>query len=312
MEFTCEKRDLQSGVGAVEKIVTTRSALPIIANILFEIGKSGVKLSANNLEMGMELSVKATTQKEGSFLLPAKTLSGIVSKLPETTVTFKVSENRQVKITYDKSQFNLHSLPPDEFPVLPKVKDGKSFSLEAKVLSKMIKQTIFAVSSSEDKYTLTGVMIETGKSPISGESSNIRLVATDGYRLAKSGSKVANLADVAVNAIVPARALQELVKLIDSNKDGQVKVTISNEQISFNFHDVYIVSRLIQGQFPDYKQVIPKKFSTRVLVKTEELHRSAERAAVIASGSANVTSFEVKGGKITISAHTPDVGSIEE
>jgi DNA polymerase III subunit beta len=312
MEFNCDKKELQAGVSTVEKIVATRSTLPIIGNILFEAGKSSVKLSANNLEMGIELTIKAEVEKEGSLLLPAKTLSGIVSKLPEGRIGLKLNENRTVRITYDKSHFNLHSLPPDEFPLLPKVKEGKTITLDSEVLVAMIRQTIFAVSNSEDKYVLTGVMMETGKSQMAGDNSNLRMVATDGYRLAKKSAKVTGLGDGNINIIIPAKALTELAKIIEGEKSQPVKIVVSGEQISFRYDDAYLVSRLIQGQFPDYKQVIPKKNTTKVTLNTAELLRAAERAAVIASGSANVTCFEVKGGKMHVTANTPDVGSVDE
>jgi DNA polymerase-3 subunit beta len=312
MEFTCEKKDLQGGVSVVEKIVATRSTLPIIGNILFEVGKGGVKLSANNLEIGMELTVKAVVAKEGAVLLPAKTLSGIVSKLPETTIGFKLNENGTVRISYEQSHFNLHSLPPDEFPSLPKVKEGKSFVLDPEIFVSMVKQTIFAVSASEEKYVLTGVLLEVGKAGQVGDISNLRLVATDGYRLAKRGEKVELKGDPGISVIVPARALLEISKTLESKNSEELKVTVSPEQISFRHADTYLVSRLIQGQFPDYKQVIPKKCATRVALNTRDFLKAAERAAVIAAGSANVTSFEVKSGKILITASTPDVGTVSE
>jgi DNA polymerase-3 subunit beta len=312
MEFTCDKKELQLGVSIVEKIVTTRSTLPVIGNILFEASKGGLRLSANNLEIGIELGLKASVTKEGSLLLPAKTLSGIVSKLPEGSIGFKLNENGTMRISYDQSNFNLHSLPSDEFPSLPKVKDGKSFSVDPELFVSMIKHTIFAASGSEEKYVLTGVLLEVGKAGQAGDNSNLRLVATDGYRLAKRGEKVDLKGEAMVSAIVPARALLELAKVLEG-KDGDVlKVTVSPDQISFRYADVYLVSRLIQGQFPDYRQVIPKKSSTRVLLNTREFLRAAERAAVIASGSANVTSFEVKAGKMYLSANTPDVGNVTE
>jgi len=312
MEFICERKELQAGVSTVEKIVATRSTLPIIGNILFEAGKNSVKLSANNLEMGIELTIKAEVEKEGSLLLPAKTLSGIVSKLPEGRISLRLNENRTVRITYDKSHFNLHSLPPDEFPMLPKVKEGKNITLDSEILADMIRQTIFAVSSSEDKYVLTGVMLETGKSQMAGDNSNFRMVATDGYRLAKKSAKVSGLGDGNINIIIPAKALTELAKIMEGGKSRPVKIVIAGEQISFRCDDAYLVSRLIQGQFPDYKQVIPKKSTTKVTLNTAELLKAAERAAVIASGSANVTCFEVKAGKMHVTANTPDVGSVDE
>lgn len=311
MELICDKKDLQVGVAAVEKIVTTRSTLPIIGYILFEASKNGLKLSANNLEMGIELDVKSNVGKDGSILIPAKTLSGIVSKLPETKVEFKLTEKGTVRITYDKSYFNVHTLPPDEFPVLPKVKNGKSFTIAADVFANMIKQTIFSASSSEEKYVLTGVLMEFGKGSLPGDQTNIRMIATDGYRLAKRGEKVKLSDAIKGSVIVPAKALQEIYRIID-NESGDVEVTFSAEQIAFKYNGVYLISRLIQGQFPDYKQVLPKKSSTIITLKTRDLLKAAERTAVIASGSANIVRFEIKNEKLHLFASTPDVGTVDE
>lgn len=312
MDLICEKKDLQNGVNLVERIVATRSTLPIIGNILFEATKDHVKLSANNLEMGISLKLAANVNKEGAVLLPAKTLSGIVSKLPETKIALKLGENGLVKMSYEQSHFNLHSLPSDEFPMLPKVKDGKVYTVNPEKLLIMIKQTIFAVSNSEEKYVLTGVLLEIGKSGIPGDSSNIRMVATDGYRLAKRGEKEEGIGSGDINVIIPAKALGELARVIEGKKENKIKITVSNEQIGFEYGDVYLVSRIIQGQFPDYKQVLPKKTTIRAVVDKKEFLEAAERAAVVASGSANITRFEIKGGKIILSANTPDVGNIDE
>lgn len=312
MEFICERKELQGGVSLVERIVATRSTLPIIGNILFEAGKNGIRLSANNLEMGIALNIKANVTKEGAVLLPAKTLSGIVSKLPDTQVGFKLGENGLVRISYDQSHFNLHSLPPDEFPALPKVKEGKIFNVDPAVITNMIKQTIFAVSNSEEKYVLTGVLVEFGKSNVAGDNSTLRMVATDGYRLAKRGEKIEGVGGGESSVIVPAKALSEILRVLDGKSGKSAKMTLTNDQISLEYEDVYIVSRIIQGQFPDYKQVIPKKSSIKVILGTKEFLEAAERAAVVASGSANITRFEVKSGKLILSASTPDVGNIDE
>jgi DNA polymerase-3 subunit beta len=312
MELVCEKKDLQGGVAAVEKIVTTRSTLPIIGYILFEAGKNGLKLSANNLEMGIELEVKSKVGKDGAILIPAKTLGGIVSKLPDTDVSFKLSEKGTVRITYDQSYFNVHTLPPDEFPVLPKVKGGKSFTVDARLFANMIRQTIFAASASEEKYVLTGVLMELGKGA-AGDDSNIRLISTDGYRLAKRGEKVKLGDGVKGSVIVPAKALQEIYRILEAGRgEGDLTIVFSADQISFKYEGVYLISRLIQGQFPDYKQVLPKKSTTSITVKRNELLRAAERAAVIAAGSANIVRFETKGGKLHLFASTPDVGTVDE
>jgi len=309
MEFLCEKNDLQESVSLVERIVATRSTLPIIGNILVETEKNGIKLSANNLEMALQLLIKAKVVKAGAALLPAKTLAGIVSKLPNTQIGFKLSEKGTIRINYDKSNFSVHTLPPDEFPVLPKIKDGKSFSINADLFKKMISKTIFSVSNSEDKYILTGVLMEIGKT---SDDGNMRMVATDGYRLAKAAATVKLDKDIKASVIVPAKALQEMLRILERGSGEDVAVNVASDQIAFSYADVYLVSRLIQGQFPDYKQVIPKKNPIKILVDTRALFDSSSRAAVIASGSANVVRLEIKGKKIQLSAQTPDVGTIDE
>ncbi len=177
----------------------------------------------------------------------------------------------------------------------------------------MIKQTVFSVSGSEDKYVLTGVLMEVGKGSLPGDQSNLRMISTDGYRMAKRGEKIKIEAGKATSLIIPAKALQEVARVIELGKgEGELKITFATDQVSFKYQDVYLVSRIIQGQFPDYKQVIPKKGGTKIFVKTKDLLGAAERAGVIASGSANVVRFEFKGGSLHLSASTPDVGSIDE
>jgi len=312
MEYSCSKDDLFEGVQSVEKIVSTRSTLPIIGNILFEATKSGIKLSANNLEIGMEVTIPAKVKKEGSVLVPAKTIGGIVSKLPSSNVSFKVSDKGMVKISYNESYLNVRGLPSDEFPVLPKIKEGRTYSIDPKIFSSMIDQTIFAVSSSEEKYVLNGVLLELGRSEMQGDNSNIRMVATDGYRLARRGEKISGQIGAGVKAIVPAKALMEVSRMLQDGGGDELKMTIASEQISFKFKDSYIVSRLIQGQFPDYRQVIPKGSDIKVEADLKSLLEASERAAVIASGSANIVKFEVAASKLHLSANTPDVGSADE
>jgi DNA polymerase III subunit beta len=312
MEFKCSKESLYEGVQNVERIVATRSTLPIIGNILLEAGKSKLQISANNLEIGMEVDIKATVDEEGSILVPAKIFSGIVSKLPDTEISVKTVDKGIVKIAYKQSNFNINGLSPDEFPALPKIKEGKSFNIDSKVMSEMIEQTVFSVSMSEDKYVLSGVLMEFGKSSVSGDISNLRLVSTDGYRLSKRGNKIASSISIDSSVIVPAKALSEVGRIIQADQGGEIEVTLGADHISFKFKDVFIVSRLIQGQFPDYKQVIPKASEIKVGMNTKTFLSSIERAAVIASSSANILKLEVKSGKLYVVASAPDVGSVNE
>lgn len=313
MEFNCNKGDLLEAVSKVEKIVSSKTTLPIIGNILFEAKKGKIKLSANDLEMGVELSFLATVVKEGSILIPAKTLSGIVNKLPEGNISFKVDEKGLVKISYKKSNFNIHGLPADEFPNLPAVKEDKVVLIDPELFMAMAKQTLFSVSSNEDKFVLNGILIEMGASKNAGDPSNFRMIATDGYRLAKRGATIEGLDVADVKMIVPGKAINELLRLIqNSTGEDKIEIAFSNDQIAFRYKSAYLVSRLIQGQFPDYKQVIPKSSHTKVLLERRVLLESVERAAVIASSAANIMRFDIKPGKLHIIAVAPEVGNIDE
>ena len=312
MEFKCDRESLYKGVQGVERIVSTRSTLPIIGNILLEASKTKLKISANNLEIGMEVFVKANIEEEGAVLVPAKVFSGIVSKLPDSEIIVKTLEKGVVKISYKQSNFNINGLSPDEFPTLPKVKEGKIISINATLFSEMIDQSVFSVSMSEDKYVLSGVLMEFGKSQVSGDASNLRMVSTDGYRLSKRASKIQGAMLLESSVIVPAKALSEVSRVIQTDPSGEIEITLGGDHIAFKYKDTLIVSRLIQGQFPDYKQVIPKGSETKITMNNKAFLSAIERAAVIASSSANIIKLEVKAGKLHVIASAPDVGNVNE
>ncbi|MCX5749756.1 MAG: DNA polymerase III subunit beta [Candidatus Saganbacteria bacterium] len=311
MDVLCVKDDLFGGMQAVERIVATRSTLPIIGNVLFETKKDGIKLSANNLEMGLEVTIPASIKEDGSVLIPAKTLAGIVAKLPATNINIKKTDKGAVKISYKQSTSTINGMSAEEFPLLPRIKDAKTITVSPKTFTDMVKQTAFSVSTSEDKYILNGVLLETGKNPQEKDDSNIRMVATDGFRLAKRGANTGTVLAVS-SVIVPAKALLEVCRIIQNRNDEELKISISNEQIAFKFKDVYLVSRLIQGQFPDYKQVLPKSSEVKLTTETRALLEATERAAVIAGSSSNIVKLRIEQGKLHIIANSPDVGSVDE
>ncbi|MFC1516990.1 DNA polymerase III subunit beta [Candidatus Margulisiibacteriota bacterium] len=306
MRFKCSKEDLINGIHIVEKAVAVRSTLPIVSNILVETVPNGVKLIANDLEIGIEYTLKASVAKEGSVLAPAKTFSGIINKLSTGEVQFEVEENGNIRITCGQSKFSIHGLPTDDFPVLPKVKGAQEFEIEAELLKEMIRQTIIAVSMDESKHVLNGVLIEVNK-------KEICFVATDGYRLAQRRGELNKDTGAKESFIVPTKVLSEINRAIQQKEfKGKIKVYFSKEQIAFTFDNVYFVSRLIQGQFPDYKQVIPKKTEAKIIIPRENLLRAAERSSIIASTSANIIRLETVNKKLHISANTPDVGNASE
>ena len=308
MEFKCVKSDLNNAIQIVEKAVAVRSTLPIIGNILIEASSKGLKLSSNDLEIGIELYMDAEIIEEGAILAPAKTLSSIVNKLSEGEVNFRVdNRNKTILITAGRSKFNIHGLATDDFPVVHKIDKGTVITINAETLKEMVRQTIIAVSMDEVKQFLNGILLEKDK-------SELRFIATDGFRLAKKVTLLQNdNNDDVVSAIIPSKALQEVNRILQQlDYQGDVTITLSREQVSFTFEKLYFVSRIIQGQFPDYKQVIPKESKSKVVISRKDLLESMERASIIASSSANIIKLEMVDDKLLVTANTSRVGNVSE
>ncbi|MDR2431476.1 MAG: DNA polymerase III subunit beta [Candidatus Margulisbacteria bacterium] len=306
MEFKCAKADLNNALQIVEKAVSVRSTLPIIGNILLEAGRAGLKLVSNDLEIGIELLIDANVAEEGAVLAPAKTLSSYIAKLPEGEVVFKVDSGHNILISAGRSKSNIHGLPVDDFPALHKLAGGEKITIDADLLRDLIKQTIIAVSLDEAKQFLNGILLEK-------EKQELRFVATDGFRLAKKTAVLSGASAAPLSIIIPSRALQEINRILQQEDyQGAVELVVTKEQISFQFKRLYFVSRLIQGQFPDYKQVIPKEQKTKITLLRRDLLEASDRASIIASAAANIIRLEMVDQKLLITANTSSIGNVSE
>jgi DNA polymerase-3 subunit beta len=310
MDFSCAKENVYRAIQIVEKAVSFKSTLPIIGNILLETTKEGLKLYSNDLEIGIEVVIPAKISSHGLILIPAKTLSGIVSKLPDEEIFFKVAERARLEIICGTSRFSLNTLSPDDFPALPVIKKDKVFQISGEIFQKMIQGVIIAVSQDESKHILNGILMEL-------DNKEMTLVATDGYRLAKYTEQLKASLPGKATIIIPSKALSQLLFVLSQpsktdSEVGLVEVAVSVDQISFKYKNVYFVSRLIQGQFPNYNQVIPKDFKTEFTLKRKELLEAFERSAVIAFSSANIVKLRIAEDKLYISANTPDLGNSSE
>jgi len=303
MEFKCVKADLHNAIQIVEKAVSLRSTLPIIGNILLEATGSGLKLSSNDLEIGIELLIEANIGQEGAVLAPAKKFSESIAKLPDGEVSVKIDKSNNILITSGPHKVNIFGLATDDFPVLHKLNGGEKINIEAEVLREMISQTIIAVSLDEAKQFLNGILVEK-------EKNELRFIATDGFRLAKKTTTLRENNNVGLSIIVPSRAMQEISRILQQEDyQGVVEIVVTKEQISFKFKSVYFISRLIQGQFPDYRQVIPKEQKTKITMLRKDLLQASEIASIIARDSANIIRLEMVDQKLLITANTSAIGN---
>jgi len=279
--------------------------MPILGNVLLETTGNGMKLIATDLELAIQAEVNAEAQEGGQITLPARIFSEIMGNLPESTVEIKAKEgSAQAVITCEASRFEIHGLPPGDFPAVPRGDAEPIGSIDADLLRTMIRQTIFAVSTDETRPFLTGVYLWL-------DNAEVRMVATDGGRLALRKTLLGIPAKKKTGVIVPAKAMQELARILGA-VSGEVNVAMADNQLLFTVPGVRLYSRLISGQFPNYQQVIPQEFKQRIKVETEPLLQAVRRAAITARDSANVVRIAATAKKLTISSNTPEVGQARE
>jgi len=311
MKVVLTRGDLLKGITTVQSAVASKNTMPILANVLLEARDKKLEFVATDLDMGIRCSVPAEIVDKGNITINAKKLSDIVRELPESTVELEIDDSHKIIITCQKSTFKVHGLPKDDFPILPEVKKDKVFKIKGSLLQEMIRKTIFAVSTDETRYVLNGVFFQV-------EGAKLRMVATDGHRLAFIEKKLENKSENKASVIIPTKTLNELTKVISDLEKGKeednliVEVIATDNQIKFVIEGVEIISRLIEGQFPNYEQVIPKESDKKIEASISSLAAATRRVAILTSEKSNSIRYQAKNGKLTISSKTPDMGEAKE
>ena len=305
MWVTCSQASLLKGVQLASRAISTRTTMPILGYILLETMKNGLRLTATDLELAVQVDIDAEIKKGGQVTLPARILAEIVGNLPDAMVELKNEEGaHQVEITCEASAFEILGLPAGDFPALPRADGSEIGAIDADMLRTMVSQTIFAVSADETRPFLTGLYIAM-------EEAEVRFVATDGGRLALRKTGLATTAKQKTGVIVPAKTMQELMRAL-AGVAGDVQLAMADKQLLFTVPGLRVYSRLISGQFPNYQQVIPQEFKQRIRVQTDRLLRAVRRMSITARDSANVVRLAAKGKKLTITSNTPEVGKARE
>jgi DNA polymerase-3 subunit beta len=303
MKATLTKADLQKGIAHVQNVVPSRSALPIISNVLLNATKGKLKLSATDLRVGIECTIGAKVTSQGSLSVSATRLGEIVRELPEKDILIQITKEKMLALTCGKSFFKIMSLPGDEFPALPVVETETPVKLEQRLVREMFQKTSFAISSEQARYTLTGLLFDLDK-------GKLRVVATDGRRMSYAQRDVEVPKDYRSGVIIPDKMITEVLRLMKG--DGDVVVEIGENQVCFTFDDIRLVSQLIEGNFPDYKAVIPKKHEREVVVDTFDFTMATRRASAVTSREFNSVKLHICKGLMILSAVTPDVGEAKD
>ena len=305
MEIKVQKSNFLKAVGLAGGVASTKSnTLPILGNLLLETTSEGtLKIVGTDLEVGISTTIPVEVIKEGSITIPAKKLQEIFRELGEGEIEITVAKNNAVNIKTGKSYFKIMGLAKEDYPKLPEWKKEDAIEIEQALLRDGLSSTSFAISYDETRYILNGVLISvTGK--------KIRFVATDGRRLAFIEKDFPNKNVKNFEMIVPVKAIQELLKIL--NWDGVVQIIPTQNQAVFNFGETVLVSRLIEGHFPNYEQVIPKNESTMTTTNREELLQAIKRTSLLTSPESPAVKMDFVKGKILISSRSPNLGEAKE
>jgi len=303
MKVICSRKDLYEGVQTAARAVSARSSLPILSHLLVRTQEDRIRLAGFDLEIGVECSVAANVQDAGSLTVPARILSEVLSTLPDTEIVLSVDEGNKVSLKCGTSDYEILGLPPEEFPMLPEVKDEASFTAEKASLKSAIEKTIFAVSQDESRASLTGILLTL-------QDSYLRLASTDTHRLCVVDCPLGQSQGEATS-IIPGRAMAELQRIVGDG-EGNVVASVSQSQVLFNVDDTVLVSRLIEGQFPNYQKVIPQEYTKKLIIPTEQLQQSVRRASIVAREDANRIVLRTSDAKLTVTAESSSVGRAYE
>ncbi len=309
MKLTIERLILLRCLGHIQNIVERRNTIPILSNVRMEATSGQLKLHATDMDLDVVESVEAKVDAEGATTVPAHILYDITRKLPEgSEVELTTSGGGQMFLSSGRSEFTLSCLSPDEFPSMGGDDFNHSFSLESKSLRSLIDRTKFAISNEETRYYLNGIYFHRANN---GKFEVLRTVSTDGHRLASSEIKLPSGAENIPGVIVPRKTVIELRKLIDEF-DEEIKLSLTETKIRFEFGDIVVTSKLIDGTFPDYERVIPKENDKEFEVNSRILSSAVDRVSAISNEKSRAIKLSVEESKLILSASSPGHGSAVE
>lgn len=298
MKFTIMRQNLHSGLAAVSASIPTKTTLPVLSNILFEAKDDGVWMSGTDLDVAVRVKALADVKEPGSLTAPGKKLQEITRELPDQTVEVS-TRGEQIELKCGRSHFKLNGLPADEFPTIPEVDFSKGVTVPGKDLNGLIHHTSFAVSTEESRPILNGVLWEL-------RDGEMKMVATNGHRLARMGIKVESTGTPSVDFIVPPAALAQVQRLFKD--DDMLEVARSGNHLGFRANSTEVYTRLIEGSYPNYDQVIPRDNDKVATIVKKDLEAAVRRMAVVASDQTHRIRLKFEPGRLHLNVLTPDLG----
>jgi DNA polymerase-3 subunit beta len=303
MRFTIAREKLQEGLSAVAASVPAKTTLPVLANLLVETTERGIRLSGTDLDMAVSTELMADVDTQGAITIPAKKLVEIVRELPSAPVKVSASGEQKVMLECSRSRFKLLGLPKDEFPSFPSIRFGESWRIRSGDLQKLIGHTAFASSTEESRPILNGVLWEL-------RPDQMRMVATNGHRLAKMEISINSSGVPSSDFIIPPKALEQIRRLFPAEEE--LEIARGDNHLGFRSPFTAIYTRLIEGPYPNYEQVIPKDNDRIALADRNALIQALKRMSVIASDQTHRIRMSFNSGMLKFSVQTPDLGEAQD
>lgn len=300
MKLICTQENLKAGLATVARIISSTNTLPILSNVLIKTENGLLKISSTNLEIGITTSIRCKVEQDGEVTVVSKTFVDLVNNLPNKNITLE-KKGDELLVDTENYHTKLKTLPAEDFPLIPKVESEKVLKLDSQELKKSIDQVVFAASTNQTQPEISGVLFAL-------EAGSLRVVATDRYRLAEKKLSFNSVGVGDIEVILPQKTALEISRIIGPQK-GDVEVIFSETQIAVNFNDSQIISRLVDGQYPDYRQIIPTNFQNNSIVSKNQLVSALRAASVFGQSSNSVqVVFDSAKQQILLSSGLTDLG----
>ncbi len=303
MRFSVSKDIFLAGLQTVQNVVSSRSTLPILANVRIQAEEGKLRFTTTDLDVGITCITDAAVERFGGTTLPVKRLTSIVKELPQGEIHVEVDAKNIASLRCGQIFFKIHGLPADEFPPFPEFQDSKVFTLKQGEIRDALKKTSYAISTDETRYVLNGILF-------SYKDSRLTMVATDGRRLGLVDMEVEFPQSDEIDVIVPTKCINELSRMCSDN--GELRMYVTQNQVAFDVGTTRLVSKLVEGNYPNYRQVIPNEVRERVVLERELFLSAAHRVSLLSSEKSNSVKLIFTKNNLEIAANTPDVGEARE
>ncbi len=312
MKINVLRTEIFNLVSKIQNIVEIRNTMPVLTNVLLSVSKNVLTVYATDLEVSIKSTCKVKCLEDGQVVVSAKSLFDILKEFPEGEISFKKLKNNSLAIEQKKLYFNINGINPDEFPVFPSLDTNNFISFSSNTIKEMIEKTIYSVSTDESRYHLNGVLFESKKD---SKTLNMRMVATDGHRLSLIDKDLAITPSELFKEgiIVPRKGLNEIRKIVDFLDSKEIiEVAVDGVQLIIKSLNTILMIRLIEGRYPNYKQLLPKNLNLHAIINKDKLMSSLKRISLVSNQKSKGVTFSFSNGTVKIFSNSPDLGEAKE